>query len=104
MDTKKVLVAVALLAGCLLAASVCIAGGDCCKKSKDGQCKAAAADTSKDPTAQSVVLDPACGMDVDAKDAKFSSEYKGKKYYFCSNSCKKKFDKAPSKFIGKGAK
>ena len=45
--------------------------------------------------------DPICGMMVDEKTAKHKSDYKGKTYYFCSQFCKAKFDKDPSKFAGK---
>jgi Cu+-exporting ATPase len=45
--------------------------------------------------------DPICGMSVDEKTAKYKSDYKGKAYYFCSQYCKTKFDKDPSKFAGK---
>ena len=47
--------------------------------------------------------DPMCGMDVDEKTAKWTSEYKGKKYYFCAVGCKKAFDKDPEKYL-KGVK
>src|SRR5436189_4023401 len=39
-----------------------------------------------------------CGMDVDPKTAP-KSVYKGKIYYFCSDSDKKIFDAAPDKFV-----
>jgi YHS domain-containing protein len=42
--------------------------------------------------------DPICGMDVDEKTAKWTSEYKGKTYYFCAPGCKKKFDQDPRKY------
>jgi len=48
--------------------------------------------------------DPVCGMDVDQKRATAAgrkSEYKGTTYYFCSDGCKKDFDKEPGKFAGK---
>jgi membrane fusion protein, copper/silver efflux system len=48
--------------------------------------------------------DPVCGMDVDhtrAEAAGRKSEYKGTVYYFCSDSCKKDFDKDPGKFATK---
>lgn len=64
-------------------------------------CKTAA---STDPTAQAVVIDPVCGMDVAVKDAKYSYEYEGKTYYFCSKNCRDSFVKAPAKFIGKEKK
>jgi YHS domain-containing protein len=36
--------------------------------------------------------DPVCKMEVDEKETKFSTTYKNKTYYFCSESCKKRFD------------
>lgn len=42
--------------------------------------------------------DPICGMMVDEKKTKFISEFEGKKYYFCSPSCKATFDKEPRKY------
>ena len=52
------------------------------------------------PRAEAV--DPVCGMDVDAKaaaDAGRKSEHKGRTYYFCSDDCKKAFDKEPARYI-----
>lgn len=43
--------------------------------------------------------DPVCGMAVDPKKTKFSSNFKGKTYYFCSNKCKKDFDEDPQGFV-----
>ena len=40
-----------------------------------------------------------CGMEVDEKSAKWTSDHKGKKYYFCAPGCKKKFDQDPSKYV-----
>ncbi len=37
------------------------------------------------------VQDPVCKMEIDEKKAKYFLEYKGKKYYFCSENCQKKF-------------
>lgn len=45
------------------------------------------------------VTDPVCKMKVDKNKAKYSSEYKGEKYYFCSENCKKSFDEGPEKYI-----
>src|SRR4030043_1467353 len=42
--------------------------------------------------------DPVCGMAVDEKRAAATSEYKGKTYYFCAQSCKEKFDQNPEAF------
>ncbi len=52
-------------------------------------------------------IDPSCGMMVDegkSKSEGFTSNYKGKTYYFCSMECKMKFDKEPAKFADKPAK
>jgi len=46
-----------------------------------------------------LAVDPICKMQVDAKSAKWSSEYKGNKYYFCAPGCKKKFDTDPEKYL-----
>jgi YHS domain-containing protein len=48
-----------------------------------------------------MAIDPVCKMTVDEKTAKFKSEYKGEKYYFCAPGCKKAFDATPEKFLGK---
>ncbi|MDT4953637.1 MAG: P-type Cu+ transporter [Acidobacteriota bacterium] len=41
------------------------------------------------------VVDPVCGMSVDPTKAAAMSERGDHQYYFCSQSCKKKFDAAP---------
>ena len=46
-----------------------------------------------------MVKDPICGMDVDPKSAAGKSEYQGQTYYFCSNGCKKAFEKEPQKYV-----
>jgi len=38
-------------------------------------------------------------MMVDEKNAKFKTVIGGKAYYFCSESCKKQFEKNPNKFV-----
>ncbi|MGH9435796.1 MAG: YHS domain-containing protein [Terriglobia bacterium] len=47
--------------------------------------------------------DPVCGMMVDPKKAAGTSEYHGKTYYFCAQSCKLKFDKNPEQYAGNNA-
>jgi YHS domain-containing protein len=47
-----------------------------------------------------MVKDPVCGMSVDEKKANYRSEYMGKTYYFCNQSCKIVFDKNPERFTG----
>ena len=43
--------------------------------------------------------DVVCGMQVDPAKAAGSSQYAGKTYYFCSNSCKTKFDANPGQYV-----
>lgn len=43
--------------------------------------------------------DVVCGMEVDPASAAGSSEYKGKTYYFCSKSCKGRFDANPGQYV-----
>lgn len=42
--------------------------------------------------------DPVCGMQVDPAKAAGKSEYQGQTYYFCSTSCKAKFDANPGQY------
>ena len=54
------------------------------------------------PMAQSPApeaIDPVCGMTVEIATAHFTSEFKGKTYYFCAAGCKRSFDKEPGKYI-----
>jgi len=46
------------------------------------------------------VIDPACKMEIEDKLAAYKSEYKGKTFFFCCESCKKRFDLDPEKYIG----
>jgi len=45
------------------------------------------------------VKDLVCGMMVDPKTAAATSEFNGKKYYFCARGCKLAFDKNPEKYV-----
>ena len=41
---------------------------------------------------------PVCGMKVDKNSAEAQSTYGGKTYYFCSESCKDKWDAHPEEY------
>ena len=43
--------------------------------------------------------DPVCGMQVDEKKAAAKAEHLGKTYYFCSEMCKRAFEKEPHKYM-----
>ncbi|MCI0622832.1 MAG: YHS domain-containing protein [Acidobacteria bacterium] len=42
--------------------------------------------------------DPVCGMKVDDQKAAAQSTHEGKTYYFCSQSCKSKFEQNPKQY------
>lgn len=44
------------------------------------------------------VRDPVCGMKLESSKAKFATEYKGQKYYFCSADCQAKFEQNPERY------
>jgi P-type Cu+ transporter len=48
-----------------------------------------------------MTTDPVCGMRIVKNQAAGMSTQKGEDYYFCSLSCKEKFDKQPAQFIPK---
>jgi YHS domain-containing protein len=47
--------------------------------------------------------DPICGMSVKISGAKYTAEYQGKTYYFCSEGCKAEFLKDPAKHAAPAA-
>lgn len=42
--------------------------------------------------------DPVCNMQVDEKTAAWKSEHEGRQYYFCSEQCKRDFDRNPARY------
>ena len=46
-----------------------------------------------------MAVDPVCKMTVDEKTAKWTSEHKGEKFYFCAPGCRFMFKKDPEKYI-----
>jgi Cu+-exporting ATPase len=50
--------------------------------------------------ANATVKDPVCGMTVQPRSAAGQSEHEGTTYFFCSKSCKQRFDQNPASFLG----
>jgi YHS domain-containing protein len=48
--------------------------------------------------------DPVCGMAVDPEKAAGASVHAGRTYYFCSTSCRDKFEKEPAKYAAARAR
>ncbi len=51
------------------------------------------------PTAAHDVKDPVCRMNTDTDTTPFRETINGKTYYFCSEACKTRFDKAPASYV-----
>ena len=51
-----------------------------------------------------MAVDPVCKMEVNEKTATYKSEYQGKAYYFCAESCKNAFGADPQRFIQQSPK
>ena len=49
-------------------------------------------------------LDLVCGMKVEEEQPRFTSDYNGQTYAFCSAECRRKFDDHPDYFIQRKAK
>ncbi len=43
--------------------------------------------------------DPVCGMEVDKKKAAATLVYGDQTFYFCTEACKRAFEKDPQKYI-----
>lgn len=52
----------------------------------------------KEASGMAKQTDPVCGMQIEESDAAGTSEHQGKRYHFCSTSCKQKFDESPEKY------
>jgi P-type Cu+ transporter len=44
------------------------------------------------------VADPVCGMQIETEQVAGKTEYQGVTYWFCSDSCLKKFEAQPSRY------
>lgn len=49
-----------------------------------------------------VATDPVCYAEVDEETAKHVVTYKGQEYYFCTASCRKRFEERPDKYTKLG--
>jgi xanthine dehydrogenase accessory factor len=61
-----------------------------------GEARAAVPATAMRPEA--AVMDPVCGMTVQATGARYTSAYDGKTFLFCSLGCKEHFDHEPARY------
>ncbi len=46
-----------------------------------------------------MATDPVCGMKVDEKNPQAQIQFAGRKYYFCSEECRKEFEADPNEYL-----
>ena len=46
-----------------------------------------------------MVTDPVCGMKVNDNNSQFQTQFAGRKYYFCSDECRKEFEADPNEYV-----
>lgn len=56
-------------------------------------------DAMTERTPSKTAIDPVCGMEVDRATTKHTSEYGGRRYYFCSLMCRKAFEDDPQRYL-----
>jgi YHS domain-containing protein len=49
-----------------------------------------------------MATDPVCYAEVDEERATHTATYKDQTYYFCTASCRKKFEEKPEKYVKLG--
>jgi P-type Cu+ transporter len=50
-----------------------------------------------------MLTDPVCGMKVDEKKPEYQSQFAGKKYVFCSETCRREFEQSPEEYVESAA-
>jgi len=46
-----------------------------------------------------MTTDPVCGTNVDEQNPNYQTLFAGKKYFFCSDECRKEFEERPEEFV-----
>jgi Cu+-exporting ATPase len=49
--------------------------------------------------ADNTVVDPVCSTRLDSSKARFTTDYDGMRYYFCSEQCKHRFNHDPQAYL-----
>lgn len=52
-----------------------------------------------EPTTSNKIVDPVCGIMVEATDESPKSNHAGKEYFFCCPDCKASFNRKPEKHL-----
>gem|GEM_PF-1283461 len=48
---------------------------------------------------ETMAIDPVCGMEIDERKPEFQTQFAGRKYFFCSEECRKEFENQPEEFV-----
>jgi YHS domain-containing protein len=51
---------------------------------------------------ENTVTDPVCGARLDSAKTPIVSDYEGARYFFCSYTCKHRFDEDPETYLESG--
>ena len=46
-----------------------------------------------------MTTDPVCGMRIDEQESEFQTQFAGRKYFFCSEDCRKEFENEPEEYL-----
>lgn len=46
-----------------------------------------------------MTTDPVCEATVDEQESEFKTQFAGKRYFFCSEECRKEFEDRPADYL-----
>ena len=46
-----------------------------------------------------MTTDPVCDRTIDETESEFQTQFAGKKYFFCSEECRKEFEDRPDEYL-----
>jgi YHS domain-containing protein len=68
-------------------------------RERKGHCSQWRPKETNSPTGGIMTTDPVCGMRVDERESEFRTQFAGKKYFFCSEECRKEFEERPEEYL-----
>ena len=82
-----------------LSCLIVVACGEKSAPENQQQSMQSAAQASADSLASNLVIDPVCGMELDKTKITLTADHQGTTYYFCNESEKIAFERAPERFL-----
>jgi len=68
-------------------------------RERKGLCSQVEAKGRNSPAGGTMTTDPVCGMRIDEKTSEYQTQFAGKKYFFCSEDCRKEFEDQPDEYL-----